>query len=122
MGYESRIYVVNVHRGLKIGESVIPTFAEKICSFNLSCMKHSFYQLFKTETDYKLFMDDGNTEFCEDKYGEHIKSASMDAVIEYLKEQISSGDNYRRLSPVLSLLEGFNRSVWDCLEVVHYGY
>lgn len=117
MGYESRVFVVNVTRGDRYD------FAEKVAEVDMSKMGYNngWRELFTREIDYKLFMDDGNTEFDEDKYGEHLKAAPVERVLEWLKEYMKK-DKYRRLPLLYGLLKGIKEKQWDEIEVVHYGY
>ncbi len=121
MGYESRVIVTNVRRHEKTARFDAYVYAEKIVDMKMSCMEAGFKNLFQTETDYKLFIDNGNNDTFIDCYGEHIKSASIPEVMTQLEEAMKR-DNYRRLAPLYGLLSSFNPEQWDCLEVVHYGY
>lgn len=120
MAYESRVYVVNVHRHPEIDGT---TYAEKIAAVNMCKVDYNsgFRELFTTDIDYKLFKDDGNTEFDADSYGEHMKSCAVEKVIAWLEDQMQH-DNYRRLSVLYGLLKGFDTAAWPNIEIVHFGY
>ena len=120
MAYESRVYVVNVHRH-QINENVI--YAEIIAVVNMSKMGYDngWKNLFTTNIDYKLFKDDGDTEFNTDEYGEHMKSCSIDHVIKWLEERMQH-DSYRRLPVLYGLLKSFTEDSWPNIEIVHFGY
>lgn len=117
MGYESKIFVVDVRR---YGDW---NFAERIATFDLCVLgyKDNFEGIFKNPIDYELYMEDGNTLFDKDRYGQHLHSAPISAVVEKL-EEMAKNDNYRRFAPCIALLKGFDESQWHCLEVVHYGH
>ena len=117
MGYESRVFVVDVHRRTNF------IYAEKVASMNLCKMgsNNGWLELFSKEIDYTLFMDDGNTEFDTDRYGDHMKSCSIEKVIAWLENEMQH-NSYRRLSILYGLLKGFKQDEWENLEVVHYGY
>ena len=119
MAYESRIFVVNVHRRPEIPAY---SYAEKIAMVNMCAMdSHEWLDLFKTDIDYKLFMDDGNTEFDTDCYGQHLRSAAIEDVIAFLEKQMQH-DTYRRLPVLYGLLKGFAKEAWQNIEIVHFGY
>jgi len=117
MGYCSKIFIVaRSKRPIFDTESVI-------ASFDLCDMGYQFKDVFTKEIDYKLFADDGNTVFDMDRYGDHLKSTDFHTVIDWLTEQKKNND-YRRLKPLLWLLQGFDLSKWTeyDMQIVHYGY
>ncbi|MCI8378658.1 MAG: hypothetical protein HFH72_09090 [Lachnospiraceae bacterium] len=117
MGYESRVYIMRKSNSMG-------GFAEEIAKFNCRGMSgNGWRELFSKPIDYKIFADDGNTEFDEDKYGEHLKYADFPTVIAWLEREVEKED-YRRLKPLLSLLKGFDLSQWTDgeMQIVHYGY
>lgn len=117
MAYESKVYIVDVHRH----DTYV--FAERIAEVRLCCMGYDngWKKLFATDIDYKLFADDGNTEFDTDCYGEHMKSCPIEKVIEWLEKEMTHNE-YRRLPVLLGLLRSFSPDQWTHLEVVHFGY
>lgn len=124
MGYESRLYIVDVHRNKQEGSKDFGKvyFAERIATLELSCMGYTngWKDLFDKPIDYKIFVtDDEDTN--KDKYGEIMKSADFDKVIHWLETK-GAEEHYRRIAPVLGMLKGFNRSEWDELQIVHFGY
>lgn len=123
MGYESRIYVVNVSRckAPKTGEDF--PICNIIAEMNMSCMVGSFHRLFDKPIDFKIVICDsrGENETDEDCYGDKIKCGDINDIIVWLENEIKR-DNYRRLKPLLGLLKGFNPNEWDELKVLHYGY
>lgn len=122
MGYESRIYVVNVCKteSLITGENIF-TYADIVAVVNMSKMSSEFHKLFLDKIDYTIFAEDGDKDTNKDRYGDIIKSADIQDVIEWLESEIER-DDYRRLKPLLGLLKGFNREEWENLKVLHYGY
>lgn len=125
MGYESRIYVIDVHREKKKGHKDYGKvrYAEKIVTFNLSCMGYTngWKNLFNKPIDYKIYADNGDETFDTDRYGERLKSADLGEVIHWLETR-GNDQHYRRIAPVLGMLKGFDISEWDELQIVHYGY
>lgn len=119
MGYESRIYVVNLHRNRAIGNKVF--WAEKIAMFNLSSMRGNWCSLFNRPIEYELYEENGDDKFDTDNYGDHLKDADINSVIQWLEKECKRSD-YRRLRPALALLKEFNQSEWEELRVVHFGY
>ena len=118
MGYESRIYVVNK---TSLAENDGKKYAQLIARFDMSKMG-GFDDLFKKETDCYVFADDGNTKIETDAYGDRLKEASVEDVIEYLDTFEKTQDYYRRIHPLLGCLQSFNPSDWEGLVVLHYGY
>ena len=118
MGYESKLYVVN-KRGSLNGES--KQWGEIIAVFNM-CKFGAFNDIFTKETDCFIYADDGNTEITKDKYGDSLKEASIEKVIEYLENYKESQEHYRRVEPLLKLLKGFDLTEWEDLIILHYGY
>lgn len=115
MGYESRIYVVDYHKRTNWGEV--------ICMMNLCCMdpKSGFWNLFKSKVNYETFLSSGDVPTTEDSYGEQLKDAPIQEIVEWF-ENATQRDSYRRLAPCLAMLKGFDPKRWDDLRVVHYGY
>lgn len=120
MGYESRVYVMNVYRDFDI---LGKPYAERIAVFDLSCMgcDSRWTQLFQTPVDFAVFSPDGEEPLEEDNYGDKLMSASIVDVISCL-EDLETTEHYRRIPPLLALLKGFEPSEWNDLQVVHYGY
>lgn len=120
MAYESRIYLVEVHH-MGEAKSGKVFFAETVAVFNLSSMGGGWTSLFSKPIDFEIYAENGNDKFCEDRYGDHLKSADFDKVINWL-EAAKERDPYRRIPPVLGMLKGFDRNQWEDLQIVHYGY
>lgn len=114
MSYESRLFVVNCRDDLPFGQI--------ICAMDLCKMDDpKFFGLFTTPINYDLYLsDDGEAVDCDD-YDDFLNDAPIQAVIEWLEEEVKVND-YRRLKPFLFMLKGFDRSQWDDLRGVHYGY
>lgn len=119
MGYESRLYVVNKHEKFS---SEYRCWGEVIAMFNL-CKAYGVSDKMRKypETDCYIFADDGNTEIVEDKYDDVMKEIPIDDAIKII-EEVSMNDNYRRYAPCLALLKSFDKSQWENLVVLHYGY
>lgn len=133
MGYESKIFVVErCEYNDGCGACAFP-----VASFDLCKMGHNdkeFFAAFKREIDYALFLPvsdkDGNSvvqAVNEDCYGEHMKAADLQDLIDALKIS-EQRDHYRRLPPLIAMLEALvaERDDWysetERLEAVHYGY
>lgn len=116
MGYESRVYLVEVHRSLDYvyGEQIAEV---RMCQMN----DRNWLNLFTRPIDYKLYMDDGNTEFDTDFYGDHLTACPITDVIAYLEKKMKV-DPYRRLGLLYGLLTGIEPKKWENLELVHFGY
>lgn len=116
MGYESRVYLIDVHRHKNW------VWAETIAEVRMAKMyENAWYKLFSKDIDYTLIADDGNTSFDTDMYGEHLKSCPVGDAVAYLEERMKT-DPYRRLPLLYGLLAGINPEHWDHLELVHFGY
>ena len=113
MGYESRIYVVNVNKSISYGEV--------IARFDLSKIGNGFSDLFKNPVDFHFYAEDGDTIITKDSYGDEVKTASIQDVIEWLETK-GREIHYRRIEPLIGLLKGFDFAEWEDLRVVHYGY
>lgn len=126
MGYESKLYVVD-----KIG--ILPHngkgYCRKIAMFDLcNCgqrLASKFYN--SPEASVYFFDDSGEKEVLHDCYGKPLTEMSIEFVIEALQSEISDGETYRRLFPVLATLkvikEQKNRDIWDDdIVVLHYGH
>lgn len=121
MGYESRIFIMDRNENeAPNGEKY--AWAEKIAMVNMCKMGYDsgFHELFTEPIDYKIFIDDEH-DVDEDCYGEHLKYATVQTVIDWLEKEIGK-DDYRRLPVLLGLLKGFQTDRWSELQVVHYGY
>lgn len=123
MAYESRIYVVDVHRE-KIHCKNKVYYAERIASFNLGCMGYDngWRELFTETIDYDIYNEYGSKKIHADKYGARLTSADFETVIKWLERRSEQKEHYRRIAPVLAMLKGFDRSEWDDLKIIHYGY
>ena len=119
MGYESKLYIVEKASKFPDEEKrycmVVAMF--DLCKFYSLSMMLSQYP----DTDCYFYAEDGDTQVLEDKYGSPLKEIPIDDVIEILE---SNGSEYRRISPLLSLLKDFqhNKHRWGELAVLHYGY
>ena len=123
MGYESKLYIVE--RG-SLKDDDGRTYARVLAMFDMCKMGYHFVDVFEKKTDLYFYGSDGNTKILEDMYGDPIREATLEDVIDYLEEAIENGDDYRRIFPLLAALKTFyeqqldNR--WDKLAVLHFGY
>lgn len=124
MGYESKIYIVeksnhswSENNGMK--------YAEVLAMFDMS----KFYELSdwfrnKPATKHYIYADNDDTQIIEDAYGDTLKEASVKEVINRLERIVESGENYRRIFPLLATLKVFETqdNRWGDIAVLHYGY
>lgn len=121
MSYNSRLYVVDVHREKEKGSTrkgrVLCT--ELIATFELSCMgqNNGWQELFDQPIDYEIKV---SPELRTDKdgCGEILRTGDYDKIIRWL-EVWNKKEYYRRIGPVLGMLKGFRREEWDDLQIVH---
>ena len=119
MGYESRLYIVE--KSEFDYEEVGKRFAEVIAIYNASCFPAIADRLRQAEkTDCYIY--DGNEMILKDCYGKELREADLPFVIDILEEELSKGEDYRRLKPLLYMLKGFEVEKWGELVVLHYGY
>lgn len=122
MSYESKLYIVE--KTPLISEHG-KHYSRIIAMFDMHCMGE-ITNVFKTETDCYFYADDGDTEVMQDCYGEPLKEASVNDVINALENSIKNGETYRRLFPVLAALkvieEQQSNGTWADIRVLHYGY
>ena len=119
MGYESKLFVVDkgvcgTVEGMQYGEVVAmfdlckcPAVSGKIRDYN--------------KTDAYIYLDGMEEPCVEDLYGEPLKEIPLADAIKIVREA-AENDEYRRLKPCLSLLEGFETEKWRELVVLHYGH
>ena len=59
-------------------------------------------------------------------YGDTLKEVTVEDVINVLEEAVDNGENYRRISPLLSTLKTIHEQQmdgrWKEIVVLHYGY
>jgi hypothetical protein len=122
MGYESKLYVVEKSHKFSDEEK---GYARIIAMFDM-CKCGNLVNVFKNETDWYFYADDGNTQVLEDRYGDTLKEATVEEVIIAVEEIIASGDNYRRWFPLLATLKVIQNQceqrIWKDIAVLHYGY
>ena len=130
MGYESRVYVADVHEGKF-------KYIEIIACMKMSKMGTAFSYLFKDELPCKFYPIDYSDRYVDpdtgkvikaeadeietDNYGDTPKCADIDTVIAFL-EEMESNDHYRRAGMLLGLLKSIDKSEWDNIKVIHMGY
>ena len=118
MGYESKVIIVE---RVEFGSGHVAGI--EVAQVNMCKMGYGngFHELFDTPIDFDLYgMDDEPTR--EDEYGDHCGMTNIGTLVDWLREAVEH-DDYRRLKPLLGLLEGFDVNQWnDELVAVHYGY
>ena len=121
MSYESRLYIMDrsvIERGPHWDAYV---YAQKIATIDMSSTPEGFVDLFNEPIDYTIFVD-GENDTDEDMYGDHLKYTSIENVIGWIKNELKQDGYYRRLMPLLGLLQGFDPEDWHELQIVHFGY
>ena len=89
--------------------------------FNL-CKVYPVVDKIKKYPNTNAYIYIGNNKITEDCYGEPLKEIPIKDMIKILKSVIKEGTTYRRYSPCLKLLQGFDTEQWEDLVVLHYGY
>lgn len=119
--YESRIYVINRVKITKPGtDQVIDVIGNQLAVIDL-CAAGGINYLFQTPIDFDVYHSDGDTKIKSDCYGDPLKYAPVQAVIDWLEEMVKH-DSYRRYPLILAFLKALDPSLWDDLVCVHYGY
>ena len=121
MGYESRLYIVR-RSGYVLPNGNTWVYGEEIAQFNLCVMNPAFRAAFTKEIDYTVY-DEGEAT-SEDKYGDKLRSADVQTVIDVLRS-CEAEEHYRRIPPVIAALEAYKAAAgeWENeIEVVHFGY
>ena len=117
MGYESRLYIMEVNDRRK---STHASFIARVDMAKVGS-ENGFYKLFDGELRYTIYSEDGNTELTKDLYGERPTVAPLERVIEWLENEMKTS-TYRRFKPLYELLKALNTEQWGNIEVVHFGY
>lgn len=114
MGYESQLFIADRLNG---------TWMQVISSYDLCNMGYDngFHDLFKEPILGDIWMPGMKDGVEEDMYGAELKHTDINTVIEWL-ETYGVNMKYRRITPLLNLLKGFEQSEWTDLRVIHYGH
>lgn len=122
MGYESKIYI-GEKSSIKDNDGM--TYVQVIAMFDM-CKIGNLINVFDRKTDCYFYADDGNTKVLEDKYGDALTEADIEDFIYVLEEAVDSGENYRRIFPLLSTLQTIYEQRkdkrWNDIVLLHYGY
>lgn len=122
MGYESKIYIVEKST---IGRDINGKrmwLGDVVASFRLG--KTPIYQEIHDKfspTDTYFYADNGDTEIIEDCYGNPLTEIPIPDLIDILERAESKG-HYRRYTPLIQMLQGFDLAQWKDLVALHYGY
>lgn len=122
MGYESKIYIVEKSMIGKDVNGKRMWFGDVVASFRLS--KTPIHQEICdrfSPTDTYFYADDGNTEIIEDRYGKPLTEIPIPDLIDILERAENKG-HYRRYTPLIRMLQGFDLTQWGNLIALHYGY
>ena len=131
MGYESRVYIADVH------DSGNFKFVEIIACAKMGTMWSEFNKLFTDELPVPFYPIDYSSQYYDpetgrpikaeageiitDNYGDTPKCTDIDIVIKFL-EEMESREHYRRSTMLLGLLKAIDPSEWDNIKVIHMGY
>ena len=118
MGYESKLYVVE-ESSFRMPSDNGKVYARVIGMIDL-CKCSSIADVFEDEANGYIIADDDNTKIEEDRYGSPLGVATLDDVIEKLKEIIEITD-YHRAKVALGFLETVRKEMPYCV-VYHFGY
>ena len=129
MGYESKIYIIEKTKYSWDEENGMK-YARVLAMFDLAMFDVSkFYELSdwfrnKPATKHYIYADDGDTQIIEDRYGDTLKEASVEDVIDRLERIVENGKDYKRIFPLLAALKAFesHSNQWGNIAVLHYGY
>ena len=147
MGYESKLFIGERHE-MNFPNGMHDVCFRQVAEYDLSKMGDShFYNvnsfLFKTPIDFDLYVNrmveeldynknNGQTKgwfestVRDDGYGRTCCYAPIEEVLNYLKEWESKNEYYRRVPPLIAMLESFvEQQKWGAFEnlvVVHYGH
>lgn len=122
MGYESKIYI-GEKSSIKDNDGM--TYVQVIAMFDM-CKMGNLINVFDRKTDCYFYADDGDTKVLEDKYGDALTEAEIEDFIYVLEDAVDSGENYRRIFPLLSTLQTIYEQQkdgrWKDIVLLHYGY
>jgi len=118
MGYESRVYVVDVRH---LPDCHISDMGILMGKMNLSKCGYEFPKVFAKPVDFDFY--EGNEEIgpeTTDCYGERLRWATPSEVL----EAIPKDEPYGRLKLLRAMLESLASPDWkdSDIRVVHYGY
>lgn len=114
MGYESKIYFVkktNLYYEDK-------RYAQIIAMIDLS-KAGGIEKNFRITSDCYIYAESGNTMVTADRYGEELKEADINEVIEWV-EKTPDRTQYARLDILLDMLKIFKK--YGDITIIHYGY
>jgi hypothetical protein len=127
MSYESTLYVVEKSSAIESGE---PRFCWQIARYDISCFPPIAY-FFREDnpevkfTDCGLYLDgNGDKQVTEDMYGDKLREASLEAVINVLKYFKFQHNKFPRVIPLLTMIESFYeiRDKFKNMVVIHFGH
>jgi len=119
----SRLYIVQKSDCESIKEQG-KRYAKVIAMFEL-CGCWKIRDVFTQDTDCYIYAHDGETILVEDCYGAALKEISIDDLIKHIHKMRGEDKNYRRIPPLMGMLEGFKKDhgdPWGELAVLHCEY
>ena len=120
MGYESRIFVAE-----KCDDCISESgrvYARIIASFDLSCVGNDVLSVIDKSPETNTFISfRGETGVFTDNYGKVMREIDVPTLLDTL-EKAEANEHYRRYTPLIGMLKGFNLREWDNLICLHFGY
>jgi hypothetical protein len=126
MSYESKLYVVVKSPHI---ESEYPRFCWQIAQYDIAWFP-PIADLFREDspksrfTDCGLVLSDRDNQITEDMYGDKLREADLETVINVLRNSEDQYKDHQRLPPLLAMLESFYVTWIDHKDmvVIHFGY
>jgi len=127
MGYESRLYIIRKSENVLFKKY---KYAEVMAIYEMSVFP-PFQKLFEECSITEFTVYNQCARGCEspvtvDQYGEFLKEASIEDVLDCLAQFLTlkdNAENYTRIIPLKAMLEEFKKqNNQDRLAVLHYGY
>ena len=126
MGYDSRIYIIRKSDQPKVEGY---GYAEIMAVYEMRVFPpfQDFFDEYPA-TKFAFYSQcDCETLVLEDQYGESLREASIEDVLDCLEQALAVGSdtaNYPRIAPLKAMLEEFEKiqDSWYRLAVLHYGH
>ena len=123
MGYESKVYLVE-DSGMKIMPGEKKIYSSVVAVFNLGNMGDGPFEELFTKAHVAscyFYLDDGNTQAVEDRYGEELKEVSIDELLAALEKETETCREEHLLIATLKAI-GQNKDCWKNIKAIRYGY
>lgn len=120
MGYESKLFVVE-----KLQKSVDfdkkKHYAPLIAIFDMCNIASASCQM-RAYPITELTTSFGDKSVVKDKYGKELTEIPLEDTIKILEDAQKEYSTYRRLAPVIAYLKTIDKSQFEDVVVLHYGY